>query len=195
VGRSEIVEYQAEKTAGNRKMQGALYYPAGYVAGKSYPMIVSIYETLSDGVHRYVAPNTTNYYNTSVFTTQGYFVLQPGHRLPSARAGHLGRRVRATRRRGRRRQRPRRSEAGRHHRPLVGGFDTAFLATHTQGTPAAAVAGAAITDLISNYGNGHWSSGILETDHIETGSSGWRCRSGKICRPTSGIPRCSTCRT
>jgi dipeptidyl aminopeptidase/acylaminoacyl peptidase len=34
---------------------------------------------------------------------------------------------------------------------------------------AAAVAGAAITDLVSNYGNGHWSSGIAETDHIETG--------------------------
>jgi dipeptidyl aminopeptidase/acylaminoacyl peptidase len=50
-----------------------------------------------------------------------------------------------------------------------GGFDTAYLATNTQGVFAAAVAGAAITNLISNYGNGHWSSGILETDHIETG--------------------------
>ena len=32
-----------------------------------------------------------------------------------------------------------------------------------------AVAGAAITNLVSNYGNHHWSSGIAETDHIETG--------------------------
>jgi len=31
------------------------------------------------------------------------------------------------------------------------------------------VAGAPITDLVSNYGNHHWSSGIAETDHIETG--------------------------
>ena len=36
------------------------------------------------------------------------------------------------------------------------------------GKPAA-VAGAPITDLVSNYGNHHWSSGIAETDHIETG--------------------------
>ena len=50
-----------------------------------------------------------------------------------------------------------------------GGFDTAFLATHTNGVFAAAVAGAPITDLVSNYGNHHWSSGIAETDHIETG--------------------------
>jgi dipeptidyl aminopeptidase/acylaminoacyl peptidase len=49
-----------------------------------------------------------------------------------------------------------------------GGFDTTFLATHTD-VFAAAVAGAPITDLVSNYGNHHWSSGIAETDHIETG--------------------------
>src|SRR5262249_10825110 len=39
----------------------------------------------------------------------------------------------------------------------------------TNGVFAAAVAGAPITDLVSNYGNHHWSSGIAETDHIETG--------------------------
>ncbi|PYT86123.1 MAG: hypothetical protein DMG41_20685 [Acidobacteria bacterium] len=50
-----------------------------------------------------------------------------------------------------------------------GGFDTTYLATHTANFFAAAVAGAPITDLVSNYGNHHWSSGIAETDHIETG--------------------------
>ena len=49
-----------------------------------------------------------------------------------------------------------------------GGFDTAFMATHTD-IFAAAVAGAPITDLVSNYGSHHFSSGIAETDHIETG--------------------------
>jgi dipeptidyl aminopeptidase/acylaminoacyl peptidase len=49
-----------------------------------------------------------------------------------------------------------------------GGFDTAFLATHSD-IFAAAVAGAPITDLVSNYGSHHFSSGIAETDHIETG--------------------------
>mgnify|MGYP003578099029 FL=1 len=34
---------------------------------------------------------------------------------------------------------------------------------------AAPVAGAPITNLVSNYGSHHWSSGIAETDHIETG--------------------------
>src|SRR3984957_72517 len=49
-----------------------------------------------------------------------------------------------------------------------GGFVAAFLAPHTH-IFAAPVAGAPITDLVSNYGNHHWSSGIAETDHIETG--------------------------
>ncbi len=49
-----------------------------------------------------------------------------------------------------------------------GGFDTVFLSTHTK-LFAAGVAGAPITDLVSNYGNHHWTSGIAETDHIETG--------------------------
>jgi dipeptidyl aminopeptidase/acylaminoacyl peptidase len=49
-----------------------------------------------------------------------------------------------------------------------GGFDTTYLTTHTD-IFAAGVAGAPITDLVSNYGNHHWSSGIAETDHIETG--------------------------
>jgi dipeptidyl aminopeptidase/acylaminoacyl peptidase len=168
-GRSEIVEYQAEKTAGNRKMQGALYYPAGYVPGKQYPMIVYMYELLSDGVHRYVTPSSTSYYNTSVFTTQGYFVLQPDivfrPREPGVSVVECVRpAVAAVVAKGL--VDPKRVGIIGHS---WGGFDTAFLATNTQGVFAAAVAGAAITNLISNYGNGHWSAGILETDHIETG--------------------------
>jgi dipeptidyl aminopeptidase/acylaminoacyl peptidase len=49
-----------------------------------------------------------------------------------------------------------------------GGFDTVYLATHTD-VFAAAIAGAPITNLVSNYGNHHWNQGIAETDHIETG--------------------------
>jgi dipeptidyl aminopeptidase/acylaminoacyl peptidase len=164
-GRSEIVEYKTDK---GRRLQGALYYPAGYQAGKPYPMIVYLYERLSDGVHRYVAPSDRDYYNTSVFTTQGYFVFQPDivfrPREPGLsvvecvtpgvkRVVQMGlvdaRRV---------------GVVGH----SWGGFDTAFLATHTD-IFRAAVAGAAITNLVSNYGNHHWSSGIAETDHIETG--------------------------
>ncbi len=132
-------------------------------------MIVYMYETLSDGVHRYVTPSSTSYYNTSVFTTQGYFVFQPDivfrPREPGISVVECVRpAVAAVVAKGL--ADPKRVGIIGHS---WGGFDTAFLATNTQGVFAAAVAGAAITNLISNYGNGHWSAGILETDHIETG--------------------------
>jgi dipeptidyl aminopeptidase/acylaminoacyl peptidase len=165
-GRSELVEYKTEK---GRTLQGALYYPAGYEPGRKYPMVVYVYELLSQNVHRYVAPSDREYYNTSVFTTNGYFVFQPDivftPRQPGvsvvqcvtagvkkviqmgvadpARIGIVGH--------------------------SMGGFDAAYVATHSTGVFAAAVAGAPITDLVSYYGDHHWSSGIAETDHIETG--------------------------
>ncbi len=165
-GHSELITYNTDK---GRKLQGALFYPAGYETGKKYPMIVYNYELLSQNVHRYVAPSDRSYYNISVFTSQGYIVLEPDIvfriRQPgwsvvecitagvkkviemgivdSKRIGVIGH--------------------------SMGGFNSSFIATHTDGIFAAAVAGAPITDLVSYYGDHHWGSGIAETDHIETG--------------------------
>lgn len=163
--RSEIVSYRSEK---GLPLQGALYYPAGYEPGRAYPMIVYLYERLSDNVHRYVTPSETSYYNTTVFTSQGYFVLQPDisfrPREPGLSVVECVRpAVKAVVDRG---------LADARRVGVVGhswgGFDSSFLAAHTT-TFAAAVAGAPINNLVSNYGNHHWSSGIAETDHIETG--------------------------
>ncbi len=60
-----------------KKLQGALLYPAGYEPGKKYPMIVYIYERLSDRVHFYAAPSERTPYNTAVFSAEGYFVFMP----------------------------------------------------------------------------------------------------------------------
>lgn len=164
-GRSEVVEYKTDR---GRRLQGSLHYPAGYEPGKKYPMVVYLYEKLSDNVHRFVAPSERDYYNETAFTSQGYILFQPDivfrPREPGlsvlecveaalkkviamgivdpARIGVIGH--------------------------SWGGFDASYLATHSK-MFAAAVAGAAITNLVSNYGNHHWSSGIAETDHIETG--------------------------
>ena len=165
-GRSELIEYT---TDGGRRLQGSLIYPAGYELGKTYPMIVYNYELLSQNVHRYVAPSERSYYNTAVFMSQGYFVLQPdivfGPRQPGwsvvecitaavAKVIEMGL------------VDPDRVGIVGHS---WGGFNTTFVATNTHGIFAAAVAGAPITDLVSYYGDHHWGSGIAETDHIETG--------------------------
>ncbi len=163
--KSELIEY---KNSAGVRLQGALYYPAGYEPGKKYPMVVYMYEKLSDGLHHYNAPSERSYYSTNAFTTHGYFLLQPDivfkPREPGVSVADC---VTAAVKKV--------IEKGVVDEKRVGvighswgGFDASFLATHTH-IFAAAVAGAPITDLVSNYGNHHWSSGIAETDHIETG--------------------------
>lgn len=164
-GHAELVEYRSER---GQRLQGVLRYPANYQPGRRYPMIVYMYEKRSDNLHNFSTPSERDYYNVASFTNHGYFFFEPDIvfrprepglsvaecvipavqqvvKMGSVDAGKVG---------------------------IIGhswgGFDTVFLATHTTAF-AAAVAGAPITDLVSNYGNHHWSSGIAETDHIETG--------------------------
>ena len=131
-------------------------------------MVVYLYERLSDGLHQYSAPSERDYYNAAAFTQQGYFVLRPDIKFQPREPGlsvvacvtaAVNKVV----------------ETGMVDARKIGvvghswgGFDASYLATHSD-LFAAAVAGAPITDLVSNYGNHHWSSGIAETDHIETG--------------------------
>ena len=164
-GHDQLIEYKSDK---GERLQGTLYYPAGYEAGKKYPMIVYMYEKLSDGLHRYSAPSERDYYNPGAITSHGYLLLmpdivfrprEPGLSVQECVSAAVKKVI----------------EMGVVDPKKVGimghswgGFDTTFLATHSD-LFAAGVAGAPITDLVSNYGNHHWSSGIAETDHIETG--------------------------
>jgi dipeptidyl aminopeptidase/acylaminoacyl peptidase len=162
---SELIEY---KSVHGQRLQGALYYPAGYEAGQKYPMIVYLYEKLSDGVHRYSPLSERQYYNASAMTSHGYFVLMPDIVFRPREPGlSVAECVTAALQAVLAKGLVNEKKIGVMGHSW-GGFDTAFLATHTT-LFAAAVAGAPITDLISNYGNHHWSSGIAETDHIETG--------------------------
>jgi dipeptidyl aminopeptidase/acylaminoacyl peptidase len=165
-GRTELLEY---KTPKGRRLQASLHYPAGYEAGRKYPMIVYNYELLSQNVHRYVAPTDREYYNVSVFTTQGYLVLQPDIVFAERKPGPsviecVTAGVNKVIQMGV--VDPKRIGVVGHS---MGGYNTTILATRTHGVFAAAVAGAPMTDLVSYYGDHHWSSGIAETDHIETG--------------------------
>ena len=73
-GKAELVTYI---NALGKQAQGILYYPADYKKGNKYPMITYIYEKLTQNFHRYIMPSKTNYYNTTVWTQNGYFVLNP----------------------------------------------------------------------------------------------------------------------
>jgi dipeptidyl aminopeptidase/acylaminoacyl peptidase len=140
------------------KRQAMLWLPAGYEAGKKYPMLTYIYEQLTQGFHVYAQPNATRYSNPSVFTSRGYAFLMPdivyhvndpgrsalwcvvpavkaaiaSGIIDSARVGLQGH--------------------------SWGGYQTSFITTQTK-IFKTAVAGAPLTDLTSMFGSVYWNTG------------------------------------
>lgn len=164
-GKSELINYENEQ---GQKLQGALFYPANYDPSKQYPMITYIYEKLSQGLHRYTVPWEGSYYNRTIFTHEGYFVLMPdiifeagNPGISSAKTIEIA--VKKALESG---------KIDKDHVGLVGhswgGYQAAFVPTQTD-IFAAAVSGAGLMNLISMYGTVTRAfGGNLESDHFET---------------------------
>ena len=66
-------------TKSGQNLKGLLYYPANYVPGTLYPMIVNVYEQQYHYKHRYIPPSLLNSdgINITNFVMDGYFVFLP----------------------------------------------------------------------------------------------------------------------
>ena len=73
-GTSELVHF---RSADGIPLKAALYKPENFDPTKKYPMIVYIYERLSQNVHNYVEPRPANVINPSFYVSNGYLVLEP----------------------------------------------------------------------------------------------------------------------
>lgn len=67
-GQAELISY---KDKNGTPLKGILYKPAGYSDTKKYPMVVYIYQRLSQGFHVYYPPTE---YNPTGFTPSNYFL-------------------------------------------------------------------------------------------------------------------------
>ena len=166
-GRSELIDYE---TGYGRRLQGALYYPAAYEPGRQYPMIVYIYERLSQNVHNYTVPSERSPYNTTVFANQGYFVLQPdivfrGRETGPSALECVEAAVKKVLETGM--VDPLRVGLVGHS---MGGYESSFIATQSK-LFAAVVSGAPLTNFFSMFGTIHWTMGLPETSHFETGQA------------------------
>ena len=163
-GKSQLISYTNKN---GKKMQGALFYPANYEAGKQYPMIVYIYELLSNTVHGYTTPSVRGAYNTTNFTTNGYFIFRPDIVYETNDPGMSAvncvipavKEVLKT---------------GMIDKDKVGlmghswgAYQTSFLVTQTDIFKAAS-AGAPLTDLISMSLSIYWNSGSTDQKIFET---------------------------
>ncbi len=58
-------------------LQGALFKPENFDPKKKYPLMVYIYERLSQGLHNYSEPRPGTSINTAYYVSNGYLVLMP----------------------------------------------------------------------------------------------------------------------
>lgn len=146
---SKFIDY---KTKDGKPVKGVLFYPANYNPKLYYPMLVYIYQQQGYSYHRYVNPSLYNSdgFNTTHFTSRGYFVFRPdiiytitdpgisaldcvqsgvqavleNYNVDPKKIGLIGH--------------------------SFGGYETNFILTHTS-IFSAAVSGSSITDLTSKY--------------------------------------------
>jgi len=73
-GKSELVDYI---NADGIKLRAILTKPENFDPAKKYPMMVYIYEGLSQNLHSYGTPNVGTSVNVARYVSNGYIVLQP----------------------------------------------------------------------------------------------------------------------
>jgi len=152
-----LVDYESDK--GDR-LQGALFLPANYQEGQSYPTIVYFYELSSYRLNTYDFPSA-NGFNKSVYTSNGYAVFMPDIVyqvndpgmsavwcvLPGLQAAIETGVVDPER-------------VGVHGHSW-GGYQSSFLVTQTDAFAAVAT-GAPLTNMISMYASIYWNSGSAD---------------------------------
>ncbi len=73
-GKSELIEYA---NADGKTLRAILTRPDDFDPAKRYPLLVYIYEKLSDGLHRFSAPNPGTSINKARYVSNGYVILEP----------------------------------------------------------------------------------------------------------------------
>ncbi|MGE5357790.1 MAG: prolyl oligopeptidase family serine peptidase [Bacteroidales bacterium] len=163
-GRSELIDFN---DTDGQPLRAILTKPENFDPSKTYPMMVYIYEKLTDGVHRYVAPAPgSSSINVARFVSNGYIVLQPDITYRTGYPGQAALRcvIPAV-------QKvlamgfvdPKRVGIQGHS---WGGYQITYLVTQTN-MFRAVEAGASVTDMISAYGGIRWGTGMSRAFQYE----------------------------
>ncbi|HJR61928.1 MAG TPA: prolyl oligopeptidase family serine peptidase, partial [Vicinamibacterales bacterium] len=73
-GKSELIEYI---NADGQRLRAILTKPDGFDPKKKYPLMVYIYEELTQGLHSFNAPNVSTSINIARYVSNGYVMLRP----------------------------------------------------------------------------------------------------------------------
>jgi dipeptidyl aminopeptidase/acylaminoacyl peptidase/ssDNA-binding Zn-finger/Zn-ribbon topoisomerase 1 len=154
-GKAELIKYT---NTDGMKLNALLYRPDDFDPAKKYPLMVYIYERLSQGLHRYYPPSPGTSINFTRYISNGYIILMPdivyevGYPgqstlkcvIPAVNEvldmGFVD---------------PKRIGIQGHS---WGGYQITYLITHTS-MFAAAQAGASVANMTSAYGGIRWGTG------------------------------------
>jgi dipeptidyl aminopeptidase/acylaminoacyl peptidase len=163
MGKSELIEYV---NADGKTLRAMLTKPENFDPAKKYPLMVYIYEELTNGLHSYAAPNVGTSINIPRYVSNGYIVLRPdivyetGYPGQSAEKcvipavntvvamGFID---------------PKRIGIQGHS---WGGYQITYLVTKTN-MFAAVEAGASVSNMISAYGGIRWGTGMSRAFQYE----------------------------
>jgi dienelactone hydrolase len=73
-GKAELIDYT---NGDGLKLPAVLIKPDGFDPSKKYPLMVYIYEIMSEGLHRYYPPSPGTNINFTRYVSNGYVVLMP----------------------------------------------------------------------------------------------------------------------
>jgi dipeptidyl aminopeptidase/acylaminoacyl peptidase len=162
-GKTELMSYI---NADGKRLRAILAKPENFDPAKKYPMMVYIYEELSEGLHSYRAPNPGTSINITRYVSNGYVVLMPdivydtGYPGESAEKcvipavntvvalGYID---------------PKRIGIQGHS---WGGYQITHLITRTD-LFAAVQAGASVSNMVSAYGGIRWGTGMSRAFQYE----------------------------
>ncbi len=162
-GKAELITYI---NADGKELQAVLIKPEDFDPAKKYPLMVYIYEKLSNQLHRYYPPAPGTSINFTRYVSNGYVILMPdivyqtGYPGLSAlkcvvpavetvvRMGFID---------------PKRIGIQGHS---WGGYQITYLITRTN-IFAACEAGAAVSNMISAYGGIRWGTGMSRAFQYE----------------------------
>ncbi len=157
-GRAELIHYTS--TDGD-KLSGILIKPENFDPSKKYPMVVYIYERLSQNLHQFRVPtvNAGQVINPTFYASNGYLVLMPDIAYKVGTPGQSAMRcilpaIQAV------------ADKGFVDEKAIGingqswgGYQIAYMVTQTNRFKAA-VAGAPVSNMTSAYSGIRWGSGL-----------------------------------
>lgn len=155
-GDAEMVRYQS--TDGT-PLKGVLLKPEGFDSAKKYPLLVYIYERLSQNLHHFVDPRPGTSINPTYYVSNGYLVFMPDIAYTVGAPGQSALKcvlpgIQAVVERG-----------GVDEQAIGiqghswGGYQIAYLITQTNRFKAAS-AGAPVANMISAYDGIRWGTGL-----------------------------------